>query len=252
MDLGLEGRRALVMAGSRGLGFACAKALHAEGAGVAICGRSADALAQAAEALPGVATITGDVAAADDIDRIVAGAEAHLGGIDILVVNAGGPPPGRYDALDDGDWARAVDLTLMSAVRAARHVLPGMRSRGWGRIVVLSSMGVRKPVDNLGLSNSIRMAVLGWAKTLARDVAADGVLVNSVLPGYIRTARVEQILAASGDPHAAEARMTAAVPVGRIGDADEVGALAAFLCSDRASYITGAAIPVDGGVIEAP
>lgn len=246
MKLGIDGRTALVLAGTQGIGFASARLLAAEGANIALCGRSESALDAARTALPDALVVSGDVRSAEDLAAMVAATELRFGAIDILVVNAGGPPPGAFETLDDAAWTDAVELTLMSAIRATRLVLPGMRSRRWGRIVVISSFGVKQPVPGLTLSNSIRMAVLGWAKTLARQVAGDGILVNTVCPGWTRTGRVERLL----DAGASEADILATIPLGRMGTAEEIAALVGFLASDAASYITGAAIQVDGGLIE--
>lgn len=246
MDLGLEGRTALVMAGTRGIGFSAAEGLVAEGANVVLCGRSTASIAEAARLLPNAHCLKADVTSAKDMSRIVSVAEKEFGGIDILVINAGGPPAALNDALGDEDWARAVDLTLMSAVRTANLVLPGMRRRGWGRIVIISSFGVKQPVLGLTLSNSIRMAVLGWAKTVARQVALDGVLVNSVCPGWTRTERLKNLVR---DPDS-EAKLASSIPLGRIGEAREVARLVIFLASEAASYMTGTAIAVDGGLVE--
>jgi 3-oxoacyl-[acyl-carrier protein] reductase len=249
MNLGLEGRGALVMAASEGLGLASAQALHGEGARVTISARDPDKLARAAATMPGARQVVGDVTVETDLAAMAAAAAP----VDILVVNAGGPPPGAYADLSDVDWAAAVELTLMSAVRAARLVLPGMRERRWGRIVVISSVGVKQPVPGLSLSNSIRMAVLGWAKTLASEVGPDGVTVNTVCPGFTQTARADAIIArqaeSAGKPAAQiEAEMAAALPLHRLGRPEDVAALVAFLASEPAGYITGTAIQVDGGM----
>lgn len=250
MELGLKGRSALVMAGSRGIGLASAVALAAEGCGVTICGRSEAVLAEVRQMLPDVLAIAADVTSPDDLARAVDAATQRFGGVDILVVNAGGPPSGAFDTLDDNAWTDAVELTLMSAIRATRLVLPCMRARRWGRIVVISSFGVKQPVAGLTLSNSVRMAVLGWAKTLSRQVAPDNILVNTVCPGWTRTDRVGRLLEGSTDPHGAEQDILAAIPLGRMGQAEEIANLVAFLASDAASYITGTAIQVDGGLVE--
>lgn len=249
MDLGLKDKVVLVSAGSQGIGLATAQGYYREGARVAIFARNAEKLAAAAATMPGCLALQGDVTDAAQIDNVIREVAASLGPIDVLVVNAGGPPPGLFEDLDDAAWMAATNLTLMSAVRMTRAVLPAMRARRWGRIVIISSVGVKQPVPNLTLSNSIRMAVLGWAKTLAQQVAGDNVLVNSVCPGFTRTARIEQVLGpASGDgPSPAETAMAAQIPLGRIAEADEIAGLAVFLGSQVASYMTGTAIAVDGG-----
>ena len=168
MDLGLVNKSVLVMAGSKGIGLACAQGFHAEGAHITICGRTPSTLEEASKTIPGCLTVVADLTKAEDIQNVVDQAVSAFGGIDVLVNNAGGPPAGRYDDLNDADWAAAVDLTLMSAVRTTKAVLPIMRKSRWGRIINISSFGVKQPVPELSLSNSIRMAVLGWAKTLCQ------------------------------------------------------------------------------------
>lgn len=248
MDLGLKDKVVLVTAGSQGIGLATAQGYHGEGARVAICARGADKLAAAAATMPGRLALQADVTDAAQIEAMTREVAAQLGPVDVLVVNAGGPPPGLFEDLDDAAWLNATNLTLMSAVRMTRAVLPAMRARRWGRIVIISSVGVKQPVPNLTLSNSIRMAVLGWAKTLAQQVAGDNVLINTVCPGFTRTARIEQILGPAGDgPNPAEAAMAAQIPLGRIAEAKEIAGLAVFLGSEVASYMTGTAIAVDGG-----
>jgi 3-oxoacyl-[acyl-carrier protein] reductase len=255
VKLGLEGRSVLVMAGSKGIGLASARAFHAAGANVSLCARGADALQAAATAMPGVLAIRADATDPADIDRVVEQAAARFGAVEVLVNNSGGPPAGLFEALDDADWAAAVEGTLMSAIRVTRAVLPDMRAARWGRIVNISSSGVRQPVPGLTLSNSVRMAVLGWAKTLSVQVAGDGITVNTVCPGWTETDRVAQLLsdrAGAGGRTQAElaADIAADIPLGRMGRADEVANLVLFLGSEAASYITGTAIPVDGGAVK--
>jgi 3-oxoacyl-[acyl-carrier protein] reductase len=255
MKLGLEGRSVLVMAGSKGIGLASARAFHAAGAHVTICARGEQSLQTAAAAMPGVLAIRADATDPADITRVVAEAARTLGPVEVLVNNTGGPPAGLFEALDDAAWAAAVEGTLMSAIRVTRAVLPAMRAARWGRIVNISSSGVRQPVPSLTLSNSVRMAVLGWAKTLAGQVAADGILVNTVCPGWTLTDRVTQLLGdrsgASGRSEAElAAEIAADIPLGRMGRAEEVANLILFLGSEAASYITGTAIPVDGGAVK--
>ena len=229
MNLELEGRSVLVMGGTKGIGLACARQFHAEGASVTLCGRSQDGVDAALAELPGAVGLAADVTNEADMGRVHDAAVAAFGKVDVLVINAGGPPAGPFDKLTDADWAKAVDLTLMSAVRAARLVLPGMRARRWGRIVIVSSFGVKQPVPNLSLSNSIRMAVLGWAKTLATQVGPDNVTVNTVCPGWTMTDRVTSLLSQSEDAEAMRAGIVSAIPLGRIGEADEIAKLAVFL-----------------------
>ncbi|QTD54546.1 SDR family oxidoreductase [Parasphingorhabdus cellanae] len=255
MKLNLENKTVLVTAGSKGIGLATALGFHACGAKVAICGRSQDNLDAAAAQMPGCLALVGDVSQSDDIDRVVQGAGDKFGGIDILVNNAGGPPPGLFEELADEDWDKAVQLTLMSVIRTTRLVLPHMRAQKWGRIVNISSSGVKQPVPGLTLSNSIRMAVLGWAKTLANQVAGDNILVNTVCPGFTNTDRITQIFEkqsqASGKSiEEIAAGMAAQIPMQRIGQPEEIANLAVFLGSEAASYITGTAIQVDGGSVQ--
>lgn len=255
MNLGLAGRTALVMAGSQGIGLASAQGFHAAGANVAICARSQGPLDAAAASMPGCLAMTADVTSESDIGAFVTATKERFGAVDILVNNAGGPPPGLFADLDDEDWAKAVELTLMSAIRATRAVLPGMRERGWGRIVNVSSFGVKQPVPNLTLSNSIRMAVLGWAKTLSNQVGPDGITVNTVCPGWTRTARVEKLFAQQSEQtgkseEEIEAALVQSIPLRRAGEAEEIANCVVFLGSEAASYITGTAIAVDGGVAQ--
>lgn len=253
MKLGLEGRSVLVMAGSQGIGLASALGFHAAGAKVTICARSAGPLEEAAAQMPGCLALEADASLPEDIERVVREASGHFGPVEVLVNNVGGPPAGKFDALSDAEWENAVNLTLMSAIRASRAVLPAMRARRWGRIVNISSYGVKQPVPGLTLSNSVRMAVLGWAKTLAAQVGPDNVLVNTVCPGWTRTARVDSLLATQSAQTGKSAdelasAIAAEIPLGRIGEAEEVANLVVFLGSEAASYITGTAIQVDGGL----
>jgi 3-oxoacyl-[acyl-carrier protein] reductase len=254
MDLGLKDKSVIVMAGSQGIGLATAVSFAREGALVTICARGEEALNQAAEAIGDCESVVADVTKPDDIESVVAAARSRFGGVDVLINNAGGPPPGPFDALEDGQWQQAVELTLMSAVRATRAVLPDMKAKQWGRIVNISSYGVKQPVSGLTLSNSIRMAVLGWAKTLSQQIGLDSITVNTVCPGWTRTARAEGLIAKQAadkgvkvDQH--EKEMTMGIPLRRLGEAAEVADLAVFLASERAAYITGTAIQVDGGIV---
>lgn len=261
MDLGLAGRVALVAAASKGLGRATAAELAAEGARVSICARNGDELRATRDAIASdtgaeVLAVAGDVSSPADVERIVRETVERFGPIDILVTNAGGPPSGEFESLSAEMWQRAVDLTLMSVINLTSLVLPGMKERGWGRIINVTSIAVKQPVAGLMLSNSLRAAVTGFARTLANEVAPYGVTVNNILPGYTRTERVEQLSAATASREgtsreAAMARWEAQIPMGRLGEPAEFGALAAFLASERASYITATSIPVDGGWIKA-
>ncbi len=257
MDLGLAHKIALVTASSKGLGRASAMALAQEGARVAICARNEEQLqATAADirATTGaeVLAIPADVSQAADIDRLVKETVAHFGGLHILVTNAGGPPAGYFQEFDDAQWQTAFNLTLLSAVRLIRAAIPPMQQQRWGRIINITSLSVKEPLDALLLSNSIRPAIHGLAKTLANQLSQYGITVNNVMPGTIHTDRIEQLAQhaanQSGQSIAdALADMGKVVPLGRIGRPEELGALVAFLASEKASYINGASIPVDGG-----
>lgn len=260
MDLGLKDKVALIAAGSRGLGRAVAEELAAEGASLVLCAREAQTLSETAAAIAEtynaqVLAVPADVTVIDDIKRVVESGNERFGRIDILVTNAGGPPAGRFDQLTREQWERAIKLTLLSAVELAREVLPGMRTRRWGRILNITSIAVKQPVENLLLSNSLRAGLTGFARTLANEVAAEGVTVNNILPGYTRTERLEelaQMMAEKKGISAAEFRgkWEQEIPMGRLGEPREFAALAAFLVSERASYITGTSIQVDGGWIK--
>lgn len=251
MDLGIRGRVALVTGASRGLGFAAARALAAEGCAVAVVARSGEGTPRAAADLgaSGGRThgIAADVAHPATPGRVVAEVELALGPIDILVANAGGPRPGGFSDVEEGDWEQAVQQNLLATVRLMRAVLPGMRQRGWGRIVAITSTTAREATDGLVLSNAVRAGVGGVVRTLAREVASEGVRVNNVMPGPIATERLREIYGGSGDVEAALAERAARNPAGRLGHPDEVGDLVAFLCGERANFLTGASILIDGG-----
>jgi 3-oxoacyl-[acyl-carrier protein] reductase len=257
MKLDLENRRAIVCGASKGLGRAVAGALLAEGAKVVIAARGREALERAAAELgaetgnapvPAVA----DVTRADDRQRLVETAERELGGVDILVANAGGPPPGPFESHPPEHWQLAIDLALGSVTHLAALVLPGMKRQGFGRIAQIVSIAGLEVVDGLILSNASRPAVLGFAKALAREVAPHGILVNSICPGIFMTDRMRELAAERSRTRGITveqylAEFAGDIPLGRAGDPREVGDLAAFLCSPRNGYITGAAIPIDGG-----
>lgn len=257
MDLGLAQKIAVVAASSKGLGRASALALAQEGARVAICARNEEQLrATAADirTLTGaeVLAIPADVSQAGDIDRLVDETVAHFGGLHILVTNAGGPPTGYFQEFDDAQWQTAINLTLMSAVRLIRAAIPHLQQQRWGRIINITSLSVKEPVDALLLSNSIRPAIHGLAKTLANQLGQYGITVNNVMPGTVHTDRIDQLAQYAADQsgqsiEAALADMGKLVPLGRIGRPEELGALVAFLASEKASFINGASIPVDGG-----
>jgi 3-oxoacyl-[acyl-carrier protein] reductase len=260
MDLGLKDKVALVAAGSRGLGRAVAEELAAEGASLVLCAREAQTLSETTAAIAEtygahVLAVPADVTVVDDIKRVVESGNERFGRIDILVTNAGGPPAGRFDQLTRDQWERAIKLTLLSAVELAREVLPGMRNRRWGRILNITSIAVKQPVENLLLSNSLRAGLTGFARTLANEVAAEGITVNNILPGYTRTERLEDLARMMAENQGISAsefsgRWEAEIPMGRLGEPREFAALAAFLVSERASYITGTSIQVDGGWIK--
>lgn len=261
MDLGLNDRVAIVAASSRGLGKACALELAREGARVVICARDGVRLAAAADEIQ---TATGaevlvfeaDLVDGTQIQYLVDETLHRFGRIDVLVTNNGGPPAGYFDGLDDEAWLKAQQLTLMSAVRLIRAVLPEMRARQWGRIVNITSVSVKQPVDNLLLSNVYRPGVVGLAKTLSAQEAAAGITINNVAPGYTRTDRVLELFQARAFDEGKTveeimAAITDGFPMKRMGEPGELAALVAFLASERASYITGTTIQVDGGYVQA-
>jgi 3-oxoacyl-[acyl-carrier protein] reductase len=261
MDLGLSGKVALVAASSRGLGRAVAEELAREGAHLVMCARGADALREAAEQIRAatgarVEHVEADLGDAAARERVVAAAMQAFGRVDILVTNGGGPPAGPFEAHDAAAWAEAVRQNLTSVVELTRAVLPGMKSRRWGRIINVTSIAVKQPVDNLILSNSVRAAVTGFARTLANEVAPFNITVNNVMPGYTRTQRVVDLAARNATlrdstPEAEQRVWEQQIPMGRLGEPAEFAAMVAFLASERASYTTGASIPVDGGWIKA-
>jgi 3-oxoacyl-[acyl-carrier protein] reductase len=260
VDLGLRGKVALVAAASKGLGRATAEELAREGASIIMCARGEEALQTARDEIAAatssdVIAIAGDVSKAGDVQRIVRAGMERLGRIDILVTNAGGPPSAKFESLTADMWQSAVDLTLMSVVNLTQPILPGMKERQWGRIINITSIAVKQPVNGLMLSNSLRSAVTGFARTLANEVATLGITVNNILPGYTRTERVEQLSDATAKREGisreeATGKWTSEIPMQRLGEPREFAALAAFLASDRASYITGQSIAVDGGWIK--
>jgi 3-oxoacyl-[acyl-carrier protein] reductase len=247
MELGLRNRVALVMGASRGIGRGIAAALAREGVRVAIASRSRERIEEAAAAIAG--DVSPFVADASDLDRLgalPAEVEAALGPIEILVANTGGPPYGGALDHELDEWERAYRSLVLAPRLLAGAVVPGMRERGWGRIVNVGSSSTREPIPGLNLSNSHRMAAVGFLKTLSREVAADGITVNTVATGRFAT---DRLAAAAGSLEAAETAAREQVPAGRLGQPDEYGDLVAFLCSERAAYITGAVIPIDGGLL---
>jgi 3-oxoacyl-[acyl-carrier protein] reductase len=259
VELGLSGKVALVAASSRGLGYAIAHELAAEGAALVMCARGEERLRQAAgeiERATGarVVALAADVARPAEVAGLVGRALGELGRVDVLVTNSGGPPPGTFESTGPEAWRSAVDVLLTSAVELARAVLPGMKERRFGRILNVTSITVKQPIENLILSNALRAAVTGMARTLASEVASYGITVNNLLPGYTRTERIvelaEATAARTGRPvDEFEKRLVAEIPARRLGEPRELAALAAFLASERAAYVTGQSIAVDGGWI---
>ncbi|MDD5543522.1 MAG: SDR family oxidoreductase [Acidobacteriia bacterium] len=260
MDLGLKGKRALVVASSHGLGKAAAMELGREGARLAMCSRDPAAIERAADEIRGqtkaeILPLVADVTVSGDIERLVNETMMHFGGIDILVTNAGGPPATTFAGTPPEAWQKAFDLTLMSAVNLCRAVVPQMKQRRWGRIIFITSITVKQPAANLILSNVIRISLSGLCKSLSNEFAAENILVNSVLPGYTLTERLAELSEAQSHQRGVSkdeiiAEWEKRIPMCRLGKPEELGALIAFLASERASYITGTCIQVDGGYIE--
>lgn len=259
MDLGLNGKVALVGGSSKGLGRAVAAALAAEGCDLVLNARSEGPLEEARSRLEEehgvrVRAVPADLATERGARHVAERALEAFNRVDILVTNNGGPPPGPFEEHRLEAWRMAYRLTLESALILAKAVLPGMRERRWGRILNITSIAVKQPVDGLILSNSIRAAVTGWARTLANEVAADGITVNNLMPGYTRTERLDQLAGRIADdrgtdPSAAFRQWEGEVPMGRVGEPAEFAAMAAFLASEKASYVTAQSIAVDGGWI---
>ncbi len=241
MDLGIAGKRAIVAAGSKGLGLGAATALAAEGCRVAICGRDASTVSAASAAIGAIPFVV-DLADLDAAAAFVRDAAEALGGVDILVANAGGPPPGTFATTDLDAYLLAFDLNCRSSIAMCREAIPRMQAQRWGRVVAITSVGVKQPIAHLIASSTARAALTAFLKITAREVAADGVTVNSVLPGFHGTERITAIYDA-----AALAELAASVPAGVIGDAEDFGKVCAFVCSRPARFITGESILVDGG-----
>lgn len=260
MDLELKDRVAIVAASSQGLGKACAVALAREGAKLEICARRKEAIEAAAEEIRRVAGVevlarAADVTRPDDVQRLVAETMEQFGRIDICVTNAGGPPAKSFAETTPEEWTAAVDLNLMSVVHFAREVLPVMQRQRWGRFLTITSVAVKQPIDGLILSNSVRSAVSGLVKTLANEYGPDNVTVNNVCPGYTRTARLTELAGRLARSEGValgqiEERWSRQVPLRRLAEPEEFANVVAFLASERASYITGASIAVDGGLVK--
>ncbi|HAU01952.1 MAG: hypothetical protein ABS23_09760 [SAR92 bacterium BACL16 MAG-120619-bin48] len=260
MSTDISTQRVLVSAGSNGIGKAIACAFQLAGAKVAICARGQEQLQAAQQEMqamtgePVLAYIT-DLSLAQDISKMMDDLLEKWGAVDVLVNNAGGPPPGNHDSISDEQWSTAFDLTLRSAVRLTNWVLPGMKDTGSGRIINLSSYSAKQPMDSMLLSNSLRLGALGWAKTLANEVGKHNILVNTICTGWTQTQRVDQLLEARAleqglDAQALADQLVTKIPLQRMARPEEIASVALFLASPAASYITGAAIPVDGGCVQ--
>lgn len=252
MDLALDGKRALVLGGSQGLGKACAASLAGEGAQVIINGRTEQTAEATAREL-GARAFVGDISQPDERRRIVDQANQMLGGIDILVTNAGGPPPGPLVGHDHETWLAALEANMLSAIDLCSRVVPAMVDQRFGRVVNVTSFTVREPYPNMGLATAVRTGLTGAMASLAREVASSGVTINNLLPGLMDTGALKRVYAAQArnqniTEDEAKANMANSVPAGRLGEAEDFGPMCAFLCSRHASYITGQNITVDGGL----
>jgi len=257
MDLGVKGKVALVCASSHGLGFATASRLAREGAAVVVCGRDAGSVEAARAEIAGTGGkaigIPVDLYSADDRVRLIRETEAALGPIDVAVLNTGGPPTGTFESITLEQWQDAYKSLVETVVHLSQLVLPGMVQKKWGRVLAVTSFVARQPADLMALSNSLRSSVIGVMRTLANEYGPHGITVNSILPGYILTDRMRKVARAQAEAKGQPAdqafdRIAANVPLGRLGDPEEFGNLAAFLVSDAASYVTGQAITIDGGL----
>lgn len=254
MELSIQGKIALVSAASSGLGRASAAALAREGARVAILSRRETELQTVAQEIGAALAVRCDLSQAADIESAIQRVQSELGPVDILVNNCGGPPGGSFTSITESQWMESFEQVFLSTLRMTRAVLPGMRERKWGRVINIVSTSVEQPIPGLILSNAYRPAIAGWAKTLAAEVANDGVLVNCVSPGRIRTNRTATMDRAASEQTGKtiaqiEAERSATVPMHRYGTPEEFGAVVAFLASERASYLTGSVIRVDGGLV---
>jgi len=251
MDLGIKNKKALIMASSKGLGKSVALELAREGAVIMICGRTETDLIETANEISQINNakvyyVVGDVSIALDRHRILTEAKSKMGKVDILVTNSGGPPFGDFDQHSEQDWENAYRLLLESVVGMIKGVLPDMKKQKWGRIISITSQAVKQPVEGLILSNSIRASVVGLVKTLSNELGAYNITVNNVMPGYTQTKRLENLIA----KNPSLLKITEEIPLGRIGKPEEFAAAVVFLASERASYITGVSLPVDGGWIK--
>ncbi|MCI2429881.1 SDR family oxidoreductase [Candidatus Acetothermia bacterium] len=260
MNLGISDKVAVIAAASRGLGRAVALRLAHEGAKIAICARDNAELQKTAQeirqtAKTDVLALAADLTQAHEIKNFIAQTIAHFKKIDILVTNAGGPLPGKFFDFDDTAWESTFQLTFLSVVRLCREVIPQMQQQEWGRIIHIASTSVKQPIDNLILSNALRLAVIGLAKSLAHEIAPYGITMNTVCPGMIRTQRLEQLLQVGAQMQQisfdeALQQRTAQIPLGRLGRPEELADLIAFLASENARYITGTVIQADGGLVK--
>ena len=259
MNLNLNNKNAIVCASSQGLGRAAALDLAEEGVNLAICSRDQDKINKVKEEIHQkingeikVLALKVDLDSPDEIQAFYKQVENDLGSVDILVNNNGGPPPSTFEQLSDDDWQKAFNSTMMSCLRLSKLVIPNMKKNAWGRIINISSVSVKTPVNGLFLSNSLRMGVLGWAKALSDELAPHGVTVNTVCPGYTRTERVEAILETKSNSSGLkkeeiEKSIAENIPMKRVGEAEDLAGLITFLASEKADYMTGLAIQVDGG-----
>ena len=259
MNLNLKNKNAIVCASSQGLGKAAALDLAEEGVNLAICSRDQNKINKVKEEIHQkinseikVIALQVDLDSPDEIQAFYKQVENDLGSVDILVNNNGGPPPSTFEQLSDDDWQKAFNSTMMSCLRLSKLVIPNMKKNAWGRIINISSVSVKTPVNGLFLSNSLRMGVLGWAKALSDELAPHGVTVNTVCPGYTRTERVEAILETQSNSSGLkkeeiEKSIAENIPMKRVGEAEDLAGLITFLASEKADYMTGLAIQVDGG-----